>query len=51
MNEIFNLSDKKSGKNLNIEIIQESDKNNPFLVVYKPKGLPSAPLIVESHCS
>ena len=27
-----------------IKIIFEPDKNKPFLVIYKPKNLPSAPL-------
>ena len=27
-----------------IKLISEPDKNNPYAVIYKPKGLPSAPL-------
>ena len=27
-----------------IKIIQKPKKNKPFLVIYKPKGLPSAPI-------
>ena len=30
-----------------IEIIKEPTENKPFLVIYKPKGLPSAPLTAE----
>ena len=29
---------------MNIEIIHEPTVDKPFLVIYKPKGLPSAPL-------
>lgn len=29
---------------MNIEILNIPDSNNPFLVIYKPSGLPSAPL-------
>ncbi len=29
---------------MNIEIIHKPEKTKPFLVIYKPKGLPSAPL-------
>lgn len=31
-------------QDLNIEIISDSSDENPFLVIYKPRGLPSAPL-------
>ena len=32
---------------MNIEIIKEPTSDKPFLVIYKPKGLPSAPLSAE----
>ena len=32
---------------MNIEIIHELTADKPFLVIYKPKGLPSAPLTAE----
>lgn len=31
-------------EDLQIKIIQEPSKDNPFIVIYKPSGLPSAPL-------